>query len=460
MRGRLGLRARLAIALVAVAVLAVGLATLMSNRGLAPLVNDAARARLQRSAAHMAEVVAAVYRDEGGWTPSARETIFHLSELDGLRASITRSDGKAFGPVDPLAEDSATAPIVVDGKRIGTVSVSRAGSGLLSPEEKHLQHSLDRLHLIAAAISVAAALLLAFLLANTLSKPLRRIRVTAQQIERGDLGARVELAGDREVREVAHALNRLAETLDHEEHLRKQSVADLAHELRTPVHGLLSRIEAAQDAVLEDEQANLAAMHVEALRLARLLDDFSRLSDAERPGLLLAKRPVDLADVALAAAATFEPRFAESGIAFSTSLAPARVSGDPDRLGQVTDNLLSNALRYTERGGDVELKVRAGAGVAVLEVRDTGMGIAPSDLQNIFMRFWRGEKSRSRATGGTGIGLTIVQELVRAHGGRIDVDSRPGVGSTFRILLPALGQDDVHEKRRTASLDLQTSARP
>jgi signal transduction histidine kinase len=460
MPGRLGLRARLAIALVGIAVLAVGLATLLSNRGLDPLVSEAARSRLQRSAEHMAELIGVVYRDEGGWTPSARETIYHLAELDGLRVAITTSGGRRFGPAAVSGDEVASAPVVVGGRRVGEVAVSGTGDGLLTPEEEHLQHSLDRLHLIAAAVSVAAALVLAFLLANTLSGPLRRIRLTAQRIERGELEARVEPGGDAEMRAVGHALNRLAETLDHEEHLRKQSVADLAHELRTPVHGLLSRIEAAQDGVLDDEQANLAAMHTEAVRLQRLLDDFSRLTEAERPGLLLEKQLVDLGEVAQAAAAAFAPRFAEAGIEFSSSISSAPVSGDADRLGQITDNLLSNALRYTEPDGAVQLRVRRDEGVVVLEVSDTGIGIAPGDLQHIYMRFWRGEKSRSRATGGTGVGLTIVHELVRAHDGRIDVESRPGAGSTFRVSLPVVDSSGLHENGRPASPDLQTPARP
>jgi signal transduction histidine kinase len=459
MLGRLGLRARLAIALVGVAVLAVGLATLLSNRGLDPIVSEAARSRLERSAEHMAEVVAAVYTDEGGWTETARSTIFHVAEIDGLRLTITTPEGQRFGPPALVGDEAAGAPVVVGGRPVGEVTVSGTGEGLLTPEEEHLQHSLDRLHLIAAGISVAAALALAFLLANTLSGPLRRIRTTAQRIERGELDARVQPSGDPELRAVGHALNRLAETLDHEEHLRKQSVADLAHELRTPVHGLLSRIEAAQDGVLADERANLAAMHTEAVRLARLLEDFSRLTEAERPGLLLEKRPVDLAGVAEAAAATFAPRFAEASIAFSSSISPALVNGDADRLGQITDNLLSNALRYTESGGSVELVVRRAGDLAVLEVSDTGIGIAAADLQNIYMRFWRGEKSRSRDTGGTGIGLTIVHELVRVHEGRIDVESRPGAGTTFRVSLPAL-EPELHENGRGASRDLQSPARP
>ena len=459
MLGRLGLRTRLAIALVGIAVLAVGLATLLANRGLDPLVSDAARSRLQRSAEHMADVVGSVYRDEEGWTPNARTTIFHLAALDGLKVTVEPADGRRFGPADPGA-DVASSNVVVDGRRIGEVIVAQRGPGLLTPEEEHLQHSLDRLHLLAAVVSVAAALVVAFVLANTLSGPLRRIRTTAQQIERGDLTARVEPAGDVEMRAVGQALNRLAETLEHEEEIRRSSVADLAHELRTPVSALLSRIEAGQDGVLADEAANLAAMHAETLRLARLLDDLARLADAERPGLLLEKRPVELAELARREAESWEPLFATKGVEFFSLLEPVAVDGDADRLGQVVSNLLSNALRYTEREGRVGLRVRREQGSAVLEVADTGVGIAPEDLKHVFTRFWRGEKSRSRATGGAGIGLAIVHELVRAHDGRIDVESRPGKGSTFRVSLRALDTRALHENDRTASPDLQTPARP
>jgi len=438
MSTRLGLRARLAIALCAVAVIAVGLATLLANHGVDPRLNEAARARLERSAGHMAEVAAAVYKTEGGWTTRATDTLRHLAALDELGLVIHRADGGQT-VVRPLrGPTSGDERVVVDGKIVGLVRISPESGSLLTPEESHLQHSLDRLHLVAAIASVVAALVIALLLAETLSRPLRRIRRTAEEIEHGNLEARVAPGGDAEMRAVGHALNRLAETLDHEEQLRKQSVADLAHELRTPVHGLLSRIEAAQDGVLADEEANLAAMHTEAVRLARLLDDLSRLSEAERPGLLVEKRKVDLAEVAQAAATTFAPRFADSGIDFSTSIASAAVSGDPDRLGQIVDNLLSNALRYSETGGQVRLRVERDGGHAVLEVSDTGIGIAPDDLKHIYKRFWRGERSRSRTTGGTGIGLAIVNELVRAHDGRIEVDSEVGTGTRFRVYLGAV----------------------
>ena len=434
---RLGLRARLAIALVAVAVLAVGLATLLANRGLDPLVEDAARSRLQRSAEHMAEIAGAVYQDEGGWSRTARETLLHLSELDGLRVAV-RSEAATFGP-DLSRAETASAPVTAVGRTVGTIEVAQEGSGLLTPEEAHLQHSLDKLHLVAGAASVIAALLLAFLLAETLSRPLRRIRVAAERIGQGDLETRVDPVGDPEVRSVAQALNRLAETLEHEEEIRKQTVADLAHELRTPVNGLLARIEAAQDGVLSGPD-NLEAMHEEALRLTRLLDDLARLADAERPGLLLEKQPLDLGEVVRGVADSFAPRFAEAGIGFEIDAGRVWVEGDAGRLEQIASNLLSNALRYTRRGGSVTVRVAPAGDEAILEVADTGVGIAPDDLRHVFTRFWRGDPSRSPATGGTGIGLAIVRELVRAHDGRVDVDSTVGEGSRFRVVLHAVGR--------------------
>ncbi len=453
--GRLGLRARLAVALVAIAVLAVGLATLVANRGLEPRLQEAAQSRLQRSAAHMAGITAAAYRDESGWTPSARRTLSHLAALDGLSLAVIRPDGRPVIEAPTRGSATARASVVADGQRVAEVVVGLRSGELLTPEEAHLQHSLDRLHLAAGVASVAAALLVAFFLAETLSRPLRRIRLAAQRIERGDLAARVEPSGDPEVRAVGHALNRLAETLEHEEEVRKESVADLAHELRTPVHGLFSRIEAAQDGVLADETANLGAMHAEAVRLVRLLDDLARLAEAERPGLLLAKRAVDLADVARDEADAFAPLFAEAQVEFTPDLESVVVNGDRDRLSQVASNLLSNALRYTEGGGEVRLRVARAGDSAVLEVVDTGIGILPEDLKHVFKRFWRGEKSRSRTTGGAGIGLAIVHELVRAHDGRIEVESRPGVGSRFRVVLSANPASGLHENGRPGFTDLQ-----
>ena len=337
---------------------------------------------------------------------------------------------------DPLTDVRAQAPIRLGGRTLGTATISPASGKLFTPEELELRRSLDRLHLASGGAAIAVALVIAFLLAETLTRPLRRLRQTAERMERGEVEIRVPAGGAAELDALGRALNRLAETLEQEEQIRRANAADLAHELRTPVNGLLSRIEAAQDGVLAGP-ANLAAMHAEVLRLTRLLDDLARLADAERPGLLLDKHPVDLAAIARRVAAAFAPRFADSGVTLVVDAEPVEVRGDEARLEQIATNLVANAWRYTE-SGEVRLRAAREGNEAVLEVADTGIGIAPDDLQHIFTRFWRSDRSRSRATGGAGIGLAIVSELVRAHDGRIDVDSSPGRGSRFRVAFEAV----------------------
>lgn len=445
---RWGLRSRLVIALVGVALLAADMATIYSNLQLDSNVTSAATARLQRSATHFGEMAGVVYGDRGGWTPEAVAELRHLAQMDDLAVTLVGVGGVtalALPPSGPLqAGASAAAPVTADGQTLGQVTVSQADGRLFTAEEVRLRQSLNRMHLIAGAASAAIALAVALYLALTLSRPLRRIRAGAEAMSAGRLDTRVQESGDDEIRAVGQALNRLAETLQREEELRKESVADLAHELRTPVNGLLGRIEAAQDGVLADEAANLDAMHKEALRLTRLLDDLSSLAEAERPGLLLTVAPVDLGALVRRQLEVAGEAFREKGIAISSDLQETIVAGDPRRLEQIIVNLLANALRYTDAGGQVTIAVRRQGDDALLEVADTGVGIPADDLPHVFARYWRGEKSRSRATGGAGIGLAIVHELVRAHGGRVTVESELGAGSTFRVVIPAGAPRPLH----------------
>ena len=429
-------------ALVGIALLAANLATVYSYLSLRSHVTAAAKERLARTAEHFGDLAGVAYMNAGGWNEESHELIVHLAQADGLAATVVDGRGRDVVVIPPAAspEEGAvvTAPVRIGMRTVGSVTVSQADGRLLTPVETRLAHELNRMHLAAGLTSAIVAVAVALYLAWTLSGSLRLIRGGAERMRAGDLDTRVKEGGDDEVRAVARALNDLAETLQQEESLRKESVDDLAHELRTPAMGLLARIEAAQDGVLDDEAANLAAMHDEATRLTRLLDDLSLLADAARPGLLLERTPVDLAAVADRRAGAVRQQFENKGIALSWEVEPVVVDGDFKRLEQIVANLLSNALRYTDPGGRVVVRVRLESGNAILEVADTGIGVAEGDVEHVFERFWRGEKSRSRTTGGAGIGLAIVKELVRAHGGQVSVDSAPGEGSTFRVTLPAL----------------------
>lgn len=437
---RIGLRAKLIIALLTVTLLAVAIGTLYSSVGLQARIDSAAHARAANSATHFAGVAAAIYSDSGGWTRGAVSAVRHVADIEGLRLTLRDATGKLLEspPPGPPVENGATSggSIVVGGKKTGSFTIAPLNGQLLTPEELQLRRELNQLNIIAGAIAAVIALLVALYLAFTLSRPLRRIRAAAEEMQAGNLSARVDPGGDEEIRAVGQALNRLAETLQDEEALRKENLADLAHELRTPVMGILARIEAAQDGVMPDEAANLEAIHAETQRLVHLLDDLSALSEAERPGLLLAKGSLDLATVARAQADAMRARFDDKGVELREDLEPVWVEGDRKRLEQVVANLLSNALRYTEPDGRVFVHTAADNGSALLSVTDTGIGIPQTDVPHLFTRFWRGEKSRSRDTGGAGIGLAIVKELVRAHGGTVEVESVPGQGSRFSIHLP------------------------
>jgi len=436
---RVGLRGRLALALAAVALLAVALATVLADSGLNSRLDQSARERLRAAADHTAQLAAGLYEQQHGqWTAQTLAELDHLAGISGYRVAVYDPAGRLLGGSVPRSPPAlARAGVLAARRSAGSVVLTPLEGQVLSGEDRQLRGRLNTLHLLAALAALAAGVLAALLLAAPLARPLRQLTDAARRMERGDLAARVEPAGAPETATLGRALNRLAETLEHEEQIRRVAAADVAHELRTPLAGIVSRIEAAQDRVLADEQGNLEAIHAEALRLAQLVDDLGKLAEAEQPGLTLEKRPVDLGELAAERVAVYQERLDGKGIELEQRIEQVHVQGDPRRLAQIIDNLLSNALRYTDTDGRVTVELSRSDGEALLEVTDTGIGIGGEDLPHVFERFWRGEQSRARKTGGAGIGLAIVRELVGAHGGRIDVHSKPGEGSRFTVSLPA-----------------------
>jgi signal transduction histidine kinase len=436
---RLGLRGRLSVALAVVALLSVALATGLTDSGLSSRLEQSARARLDAAAGHTAQLAADLYEQQHDrWSSPTGTELGHVAAVSGYRLALYDPAGHLLaGSAVRSPAARARVRVTAAGRPVGVVVLTPAQGQLLTDADRQLRAHLNTLHLISALIALAAGLLAAVLLAAPLARPLRALTDAALRIERGDLDARVRPGGAPETASLGRAFNRLAETLAHEEQIRRAGAADVAHELRTPLAGIVSRVEAAQDGVLPDEQRNLDAIQDEALRLTQLVDDLGRLAEAEQPGLTLKKQRVDLASLVEERVALWRDQLEAKGIALDERIGPAQIDGDPGRLAQIVDNLLSNALRYTDAGGAVTVWLAQRDGESLLEVADTGIGISGEDLPNIFERFWRGEPSRARRSGGAGIGLAIVHELVRAHGGRIDVQSTPGQGSRFRVALPA-----------------------
>ncbi len=302
--------------------------------------------------------------------------------------------------------------------------------------------ALMRALLLAAALATGVALALSVFVAGQIMGPLRRILSATRRIGSGHYAERVQIpranAGD-ELGQLAQSFNQMAASLEQTERRRLELVGDIAHELRTPITTLQGYLEGLLDGVVESSPETWAKLHTEAGRLRRLVDDLQELSRAEARQIPLSIRPVPAAAIVQTAVERLRPQFEEKGLTLTTSLpdAPLDVLADQDRAVQVLTNLLSNALRYTPAPGAVSVSLVSRGSSAAFQVADTGIGLAPQDLERLFERFYRVDKSRSRALGGSGIGLTIARALTEAMGGRIMAESLgPGHGSTFTFTLP------------------------
>lgn len=477
-RGGLGsLPVRLTLAFVAVAL--VGIAVTAFATGTAVLRRfDVYVGRYQRLRAEQAaRVLEDAYR-RGGMDQVVREAE-RLAGMTGLRAWLVNPSGDLIWECVPVPGQSPrmgpsaprggwrhgmqmprqqAIPLRVGGEQVGTLYVAAPEGSRWMAEELAFLAGVRRSLWLGAALAALVAVVVGLVMARGISLPLLRLRDAADRLREGDLTQQVPEKGSDEMVALARAFNHLVRSLARQYEWRRNLTADVAHELRTPLAVVRAHIEAMQDGVWEASPENLAALHAEIMRLVRLVGDLEKLSEAESGALELARAPVDLGELARRVAAAFGPSFEQKGVDFHLDVEPGvpRVEGDEDRLSQVVWNLLSNALKFTPPGGTVTVRVYRGrgpgpetrpagtsgpvpspggsAGVVCLAVADTGPGIPPEELPFVFERFHRvGARSPER---GTGLGLAISQALARAHGGRIEVQSTPGRGSTFTLVLP------------------------
>jgi signal transduction histidine kinase len=292
--------------------------------------------------------------------------------------------------------------------------------------------------LVAGAVAAAIALLLARFLARGMTQPLRDMAQAASRMSRGDYGQRVEVKSRDEVGRLAEAFNTMTGEMEGLERLRRELVANVSHELKTPISALRARLENLLDGVEEPDAAVLAVMLQQSERLSRLVDQLLDLSRLESGDVPLDLEPVELAPLVERVVGEVEAsrpgRTIQVRSEIPEDLPP--VAADRERVHQVLFNLLDNAFRFTPAGGKVTVAAVRENGSCEVRVEDTGPGIPPEHLGLVFERFYRVDPSRSRGDGGTGIGLAIARSVVEAHGGRIWAESADGKGATFRFLLP------------------------
>lgn len=362
-----------------------------------------------------------------------------LSDKDG-QIVFSQGDDQAIADLIKYRRRGSVA-IKLDGAVVGWLLVAPYPYRPLpdSPEASFLT-GMRQAIIYSALGATVIALLLGILLARTLTRPIRELTTATQALARGELGQQVPIHAWDEMGQLAASFNQMSADLARASQLRRQMTADIAHELRTPLSLILGYTESLSDGKLPANQETFDIMHDEAQHLSRLVEDLRILSLADAGELPLSRRPVDPRALLERAFLAHVHEAQRQGISTQIEAPPDLpwVEVDPGRMAQVLDNLMSNALRYTPEGGQITLSAMAQGERVYLRVQDSGVGIPPEELPHIFERFYRGDKSRQRHAGESGLGLAIARSIVEAHGGALSVESVPGQGTTFSIALPSV----------------------
>jgi signal transduction histidine kinase len=387
------------------------------------------------------------YGKGGNWE-GAQSTVDDIATASGISIILTEPDGMVItdsqggyevGEYYETDEEDGPLELLVGETIIGIVYIGRAPEAepyFASP--RRLSEAVNRSLLLGASLAVVLALILTLVLSRRMSSPIGALARAARRLGRGDLSQRVQFRGKGEARQLADAFNSMADDLEHAEQLRRNLVADVAHELRTPLSHIQGYLEAIRDRVVKPDAATLRSLDEETTLLSRLVDELQELSLAEAGELKLVFQNEEIDTLVKHTTASWQPQATAKDISLSLDM-PDRlppVSIDWQRISEVLNNLLENAVVHTGKGGTINVAATMRDGQVEVRVTDTGEGIPVEDLPNIFERFYRVDRSRARATGGSGLGLTIARRLVESHGGKIGVQSELGKGSSFSFTVP------------------------
>ncbi len=335
-------------------------------------------------------------------------------------------------------EFHATAyPLIQSGIQVGTVSISYFGPFFLTENDLRFLAALNKVLISVGLASLLLSIIIGNLLAERISRPILKTVDITKEISDGNYGVRLnEKADTKELNLLVGSINQMAQSLENLERLRKQLTEDVAHELRTPITILQTHLEAMLEGFWEPTSERMQSCYDETVRISKLVYALESLARIESDTLQLNKEQLSVHLLIRKVIAGFEGELTRKAIKLEVLGSETEVTADRDRLQQVLVNLLSNAIKYTETEGYIRIEVSETQNSVSISVKDNGIGIPEEDMPYIFERFYRADKSRNRATGGSGIGLTIVKAIVEAHGGRVLAESRLQEGSSFTVVLP------------------------
>ena len=419
------------------------------------------RENMFSTARSTASNIAREYERYGGWSTevlapavsaAANNAGVGIAVIDA--AGVTRYDSSLiFEEADGVGRSQslqptsisqiATASIFVDGAVVGTVRVWVYGSeSLMRQTDQQFRNNSYQAMGLAAAFAIILASFIGYFFARRLVKPINRMTDTAREIEAGDLTARTGLSGSDEISQLGETFDDMAESVEKSLINERRLTTDVAHELRSPLQAIQVNVEAMIDGVYPTDSAHLVIINDEVTRLGRMVADLLELSRLESGSMPMRDDVVNVSQTVADLMAKYDLLFEDYELHSEVIIEPdVYVKGDAGKLSQAVTNLIANAIRYTPAGGTITVGVSAGDIMANIMVRDTGIGLTPEEAKQVFDRFWRADNSRTRDTGGLGIGLSLVKEIVQRHGGWVQVDGRKGEGACFTIHLPL-----YHEK--------------
>ena len=438
-------------------ILSMGVATSWSfGRGFLGYINEQALERM----APVVPRLAAAYEREGSWEffrnqpdrwfevmrpePGVKQAIRDLktpqiSDLTGalFRIALLDKDKKRGTGYPAIGDDALALPIVVAGETVGWLAVTPFQSVTEAGGERFQQYQF-RTSLAMGVFSLLMAMLIAWWIARTLLEPVKRVAAATHRLASGDYSSRVAVASFDEVGQLARDFNQLAYTLERNEQMRREFMADVSHELRTPLAVLRGELEAIEDGVRSLDQNAMKSLQGEVSMLSKLVDDLYELSLADVGALNYRKAPCALNGLLEHSVAMFQERLNARRLRVELQLPsqPLELVADADRLQQLFSNLLENAVRYTDPGGVVRISATVERDEVRIEFMDSGPGVSASQLPRLFERFYRGESSRNRESGGAGLGLAICRSIALAHGGSLSADHSPLGGLWLTLRLP------------------------
>jgi len=456
------LRLRLLVAMLMLMVIVMGIAlaltTSTSTQQFSNYIEDTEATERDR----VVDVVEAFYNKQGNWE-NAEDIVYQLAQVTGNTIALLDTEGNMIAAseenLSPQALDASDAGVTVDmwiisndilqqyndaiptdgnilserEAQIGTVYLDP----IANPTEEFTASFLRSLPSIVFLIGLIVIGLI-LTVSHQLVRPIEELTHAVRAVEQGDLHQQVMVRGNDEVGKLAHAFNGLTGSLLRVEQLRKNMVTDVAHELRNPISNLLGYSEALQDGYLDADAAVIDSIHEEVSLLATLVDDLQELALAEAGQLYMNPQMLEIKPLIQRTVAAFKPQIMDKNLQVtinaSSALPPAYA--DRDLIVRVARNLIKNAIKYTPEHGTITIGIHFSNRHHCIEIQDTGIGIAEQHLQNIFERFYRVDASRTRYTGGVGLGLAIAKQLIQAHGGTIRATSVLGRGSTFEFTLP------------------------